>query len=61
MTIELIDWNVVSSSKDRIKQTKADWRAGRMKLPDPDHDDFMPATGHAHLGTPTLAIDPLGH
>ena len=37
-----IDWNFVSSSKERIKQAKADWRAGRMKLPDLDHDEFVP-------------------
>ncbi|MFY8141245.1 MAG: pirin-like C-terminal cupin domain-containing protein, partial [Caulobacter sp.] len=37
-----IDWNFVSSSKDRIEQAKADWRAGRMKLPDLDHDEFIP-------------------
>jgi len=37
-----IDWNFVSSSKDRIEQAKADWRAGRMKLPDADHDEFIP-------------------
>jgi hypothetical protein len=37
-----IDWNFVSSSKARIDQAKADWRAGRMKLPDLDHDEFIP-------------------
>lgn len=37
-----IDWNFVASSKDRIEQAKADWRAGRMKLPDFDHDEFIP-------------------
>jgi len=37
-----IDWNFVSSSKDRLEQAKADWRAGRMKLPDADHDEFIP-------------------
>ena len=37
-----IEWNFVSSSKDRIQQAKADWRAGRMKLPDLDHDEFIP-------------------
>jgi redox-sensitive bicupin YhaK (pirin superfamily) len=37
-----IDWNFVSSSKQRIEQAKADWRAGRMKLPDLDHDEFIP-------------------
>jgi redox-sensitive bicupin YhaK (pirin superfamily) len=37
-----IEWNFVSSSQDRIEQAKADWRAGRMKLPDLDHDEFIP-------------------
>jgi hypothetical protein len=37
-----VEWNFVSSSKDRIEQAKADWRAGRMKLPDVDHDEFIP-------------------
>ncbi len=37
-----IDWNFVSSSKDRIDQARADWQAGRMKLPDLDHDEFIP-------------------
>ncbi len=37
-----IDWNFVSSSKERIEEAKADWRAGRMKLPDLDHDEFIP-------------------
>ena len=37
-----IEWNFVSSSKERIDQAKADWRAGRMKLPDLDHDEFIP-------------------
>jgi redox-sensitive bicupin YhaK (pirin superfamily) len=37
-----IDWNFVSSSKARIEQAKADWRAGRMKLPDLDSGEFIP-------------------
>jgi redox-sensitive bicupin YhaK (pirin superfamily) len=37
-----VEWNFVSSSKERIDQAKADWRAGRMKLPDLDHDEFIP-------------------
>jgi redox-sensitive bicupin YhaK (pirin superfamily) len=37
-----IDWNFVSSSKERIEQAKADWRAGRMKLPDYDNLEFIP-------------------
>ena len=37
-----IEWNFVSSRKERIEEAKADWRAGRMKLPDLDHDEFIP-------------------
>jgi redox-sensitive bicupin YhaK (pirin superfamily) len=37
-----IEWNFVSSSRERIEQAKADWRAGRMKLPDFDHEEFIP-------------------
>jgi redox-sensitive bicupin YhaK (pirin superfamily) len=37
-----IEWNFVSSSQERIEQAKADWRAGRMKLPDFDHSEFIP-------------------
>ena len=35
-------WNFVSSSAERIEQAKADWRAGRFKLPPHDHDEFIP-------------------
>jgi redox-sensitive bicupin YhaK (pirin superfamily) len=37
-----IDWNFVSSSKERIEQARADWAAGRMKLPDLDNQEFIP-------------------
>ena len=37
-----IEWNFVSSSRERIRQAKADWRAGRMKLPDLDDGEFIP-------------------
>ena len=37
-----IEWNFVSSSKARLEQAKADWRAGRMKLPDADNKEFIP-------------------
>lgn len=37
-----IDWNFVSSSKERIDQAREDWRAGRMKLPDLDNEEFIP-------------------
>lgn len=35
-------WNFVSSRRDRIKQAKEDWRAGRFALPPDDHDEFIP-------------------
>ena len=37
-----VEWNFVSSSRERIDQAKADWRAGRMKLPDADRDEWIP-------------------
>jgi redox-sensitive bicupin YhaK (pirin superfamily) len=37
-----MEWNFVSSSRARIEQAKADWRAGRMKLPDHDNAEFIP-------------------
>jgi redox-sensitive bicupin YhaK (pirin superfamily) len=37
-----VEWNFVSSSRERIEQAKADWRAGRMKLPDADDKEFIP-------------------
>jgi hypothetical protein len=40
-----IEWNFVSSSKERIEQAKADWRAGRMKLPDRDREEFIALPG----------------
>jgi redox-sensitive bicupin YhaK (pirin superfamily) len=37
-----VEWNFVSSSRERIEQAKADWRAGRMKLPVHDEAEFIP-------------------
>jgi hypothetical protein len=37
-----IEWNFVSSSRERIEQAKADWRAGRMPLPQLDDGEFIP-------------------
>lgn len=34
-------WNFVSSSRERIEQAKADWRAGRF-APVPDETEFIP-------------------
>ncbi|WP_323011630.1 pirin family protein [Castellaniella sp.] len=36
-----IDWNFVSSSKDRLAQAREDWRAQRMKLPVGDDQEFI--------------------
>jgi redox-sensitive bicupin YhaK (pirin superfamily) len=47
-----IEWNFVSSSRERIEQAKADWRAGRMKLPDLDHAEFIPLPGDAPPANP---------
>ena len=35
-------WNFVSSRRERIAEAAADWRAGRMKLPDLDDGEFIP-------------------
>ena len=40
-----LEWNFVSSSRERIEQAKADWIAGRMKLPDDDNQEFIPLPG----------------
>jgi len=37
-----VEWNFVSSSRERIQQAKADWAAGRMKLPDLDREEWIP-------------------
>jgi redox-sensitive bicupin YhaK (pirin superfamily) len=47
-----IDWNFVSSSKERIEQAKADWVAGRMKLPDADDEEFIPLPGSPAAAEP---------
>ena len=49
-----IEWNFVSSTKARIEQAKADWSAGRMKLPDHDNREFIPLPGD-----PTRAAEPM--
>jgi redox-sensitive bicupin YhaK (pirin superfamily) len=50
-----IDWNFVSSSKDRIEQAKSDWRAGRMKLPDLDDQEFIPLPTEPSPPAPPLS------
>jgi redox-sensitive bicupin YhaK (pirin superfamily) len=50
-----IEWNFVSSSRERIEQAKADWRAGRMKLPDLDHGEFIPLPGDPPPPAPAMS------
>jgi redox-sensitive bicupin YhaK (pirin superfamily) len=49
-----LEWNFVSSSRERIQQAKADWRAGRMKLPDLDNREFIPLPADAATAAPPL-------
>jgi hypothetical protein len=35
-------WNFVSSRRERIEQAKADWQAGRIRLPPTDNAQFVP-------------------
>jgi redox-sensitive bicupin YhaK (pirin superfamily) len=35
-------WNFVSSSRGRIDQARADWKAGRLRLPPEDAAEFIP-------------------
>jgi redox-sensitive bicupin YhaK (pirin superfamily) len=37
-----LDWNFVSSSRERLEAAKADWRARRFPLVPGDEDDFIP-------------------
>ena len=37
-----IEWNFVSSSRERIKQAKADWKAGRFDHVPGDEEEFIP-------------------
>ncbi|WP_203140964.1 pirin family protein [Marinobacter mangrovi] len=37
-----MEWNFVSSRKDRLEQAKADWKAGRFPLVPGDEDEFIP-------------------
>lgn len=46
-------WNFVSSSKDRLAQAAADWRARRMKLPDADDREFIPLPEDPSRPAPT--------
>src|SRR5688572_1521093 len=35
-------WNFVSSRRERIRQAREDWRAGRFALPPDDNEEFIP-------------------
>jgi hypothetical protein len=49
-----IYWNFASSSKDRLAQAAADWKAGRMKLPDADAAEFIPLPDEAAPPAPVM-------
>jgi hypothetical protein len=48
-----VEWNFVSSRKDRIEEAKADWRAGRFVLPPEDSAEWIP------LPEPTPPANPM--
>jgi redox-sensitive bicupin YhaK (pirin superfamily) len=50
-----IEWNFVSSSRERLEQAKADWRAGRMKLPDADDKEFIPLPPDTHASAGAMS------
>jgi len=50
-----IYWNFVSSSKERLEQAAADWKAGRMKLPDADDQEFIPLPEEPPASPPAMS------
>ncbi len=50
--VRYLEWNFVSSSRERIEQAKVDWRAGHMKLPDLDDQEFIPLPGEPKAPEP---------
>ncbi|HLU04395.1 MAG TPA: pirin family protein [Advenella sp.] len=48
-------WNFVSSSKDRLAQAASDWKAGRMKLPDADDQEFTPLPDDPAAPAPAMS------
>ena len=50
-----IEWNFVASSRERIEQAKADWSAGRMKLPDFDNHEFVPLPSYPRTTAPPMS------
>jgi len=55
----LIWWNFVASSQDRMEAAKADWKAGRMKLPAGDDEEFIPLPEEPAAAPPPLPTDPV--
>ena len=55
----LIWWNFVASSQARIDQAKADWKAGRMKLPTDDQLEFIPLPEEPPASRPPPPTDPV--
>ena len=49
----LIWWNFVASSQKRMDEAKADWKAGRMKLPPGDTEEFIPLPEEPPTPKPT--------
>ena len=45
MSHRFIDWNFVSSRKERIEQAKADWQAQRFPKVPGDDIEFIPLPG----------------
>lgn len=52
-------WNFVSSSRERIEQAKADWKAGRIKLPPNDNKEFIPLPEDRSRPSASPAPEPL--
>jgi redox-sensitive bicupin YhaK (pirin superfamily) len=48
-------WNFVSSSPSRLQEAAEDWKAGRMKLPDGDDQEFTPLPDGAQITPPATA------
>ncbi|CAN5183465.1 pirin family protein [soil metagenome] len=47
-------WNFVSSSPSRLRQAAEDWKAGRMKLPDGDDQEFTPLPDNERITPPAM-------
>lgn len=46
-------WNFVSSRPERLREAAEDWKAGRIKLPDADDQEFTPLPDEARI-TPSV-------